>query len=114
MVKLVAFPRGKLRSINLNVFHSISSSKVSYRSGLSSAGVLMSEVIVPLIKRGGQVEKKSAQVLTLGGRGRAGAGTAERGWREILQEVNWKLIEKLGGLKTKVDDEKLESVLRVN
>ena len=65
MVKLVAFPRGKLRSINLNVFHSISSSNVSYRSGLSSAGVLMSEVIVPLIKRGGQVEKKSAQVLTL-------------------------------------------------
>ena len=79
MVKLVAFPRGKLRSINLIVFHSISSSKVSYRSGLSSAGVLMYE---------GQVEKKSAQVLTLGGRGRAGAGTAERGWREILQEVN--------------------------
>ena len=36
-----------------------------------------------------------------------------RGWREILQEVNWKLIEKLGGLKTKVDDEKLESVLCV-
>ena len=67
MVKLVAFPRGNLRSINLNVFHSISSSNVSYRSGLSSAGVLMSEVIVPLIKRGGQVEKKSAQVLTLGG-----------------------------------------------
>ncbi len=33
---------------------------------------------------------------------------------EILQEANWKLIEKLGGLKTKVDDEKLESVLRVN
>ena len=114
MVKLVAFPRGNLRSINLNVFHSISSSNVSYRSGLSSAGVLMSEVIVPLIKRGGQVEKKSAQVLTLWGRGRAGAGTAERGWREILQEVNWKLIEKLGGLKTKVDDEKLESVLCVN
>ena len=67
----MAFPRGKLRSISLNVFHSISSSKVSYRSGLSSAGVLMSEVIVPLIKRGGQVEKKSAQVLTLhwGGEG---------------------------------------------
>ena len=38
----------------------------------------MYEVIVPLIKRGGQEEKKSAQVLTLGGRGRAGAGTAER------------------------------------
>ena len=110
----MAFPRGKLRSISLNVFHSIYSSKVSYRSGLSSAGVLMSEVIVPLIKRGGQVEKKSAQVLTLRGRGRAGAGTAERGWREILQELNWKLIEKLGGLKTKVDDERLESVLRVN
>ena len=92
MVKLVAFPRGKLRSINLIVFHSISSSNVSYRSGLSSAGVLMSEVIVPLIKRGGQVEKKSAQVLTLGRRGQAAAGTAERGWREILQEANWKLI----------------------
>ena len=51
----------------------------------------MSEVIVPLIKRGGQVEKKSAQVLTLGGRGRAGAGTAERGWREVLQQANLKV-----------------------
>ena len=90
MVKLVAFPRGKLRSIN--VFHSISSSNVSYRSGLSSARVLLSEVIVPLIKRGGQVEKKkSAQVLTLGGRGRSAAGKAERGWREILQQANLKV-----------------------
>ena len=43
----------------------------------------MYEVIVPLIKRGGQVEKKSAQVLTLGGRGRAAAGTAERMERDI-------------------------------
>jgi len=77
VVKLVAFPRGKLRSINLIVFHSISSSKVSYRSGLSSAGVLMYEVIVPLIKRGGQVEKKSAQVLTLGGE-RAGSSRDSR------------------------------------
>ena len=77
MVKLVAFPRGKLRSINLIVFHSISSSKVSYRSGLSSAGVLMYEVIVPLIKRRGQVEKKSAQVLTLGGE-RAGSSRESR------------------------------------
>ena len=37
----MAFPRGKLRSISLNVFHSIFSSKVSYRSGLSSAGLYM-------------------------------------------------------------------------
>ena len=70
----MAFPRGKLQSISLNVSHSISSSKVSYRSGLSSAGVLMYEVIVPLIKRRGQVEKKSAQVLTLGGEGRQQQG----------------------------------------
>ena len=80
MVKLVAFPRGKLRSINLNVFHSISSSNVSYRSGLSSAGVLMSEVIVPLIKRGGQVEKKSAQVLTLERYYRRRIGSSSKSW----------------------------------
>ena len=29
----------------------------------------MSEVIVPLLKKGGQVEKKSALVLRLGGEG---------------------------------------------
>ena len=76
----MAFPRGKLRSISLNVFHSISSSKVSYRSGLSSAGVLMSEVIVPLIKRGGQVEKKSAQVLTLERYYRRPIGSSSKSW----------------------------------
>ena len=58
---------------------------MSYRSGLSSAGVLMSDVIVLLIKRVGQVEKKSAQVLTLGGEraGRSSRDSRERMERDI-------------------------------
>ena len=45
----------------------------------------MSEVIVPLLKKGGQVEKKSTLVLSLGERGRA-AGPAEGGGRVKRRE----------------------------
>ena len=87
----MAFPRDKLRSISLNIFHSYIFFKgvlqkwplFSWRPGV------MSEVIVPLLKKGGQVEKKSALVLRLGGRGRAAEGEEER---KMLQEANWKLI----------------------
>ena len=85
MVKLMAFPRGKLDKLKLfplNILFQVVLQKwplFSWRPGV------MSEVIVPLLKKGGQVEKKSALVLRLGGRGRA-AGPAEGGGRDKRSE----------------------------
>ena len=68
----------------------------------------MSEVIVPLLKRGGQVEKKSALVLRLGGEGGQQGQQREEGGRKGEKDVTGGELEahlKVGGLKAMVDDE---------
>ena len=78
-------PRGKLHKLKRFPLYILFQGVLQKWPLFSWRPGVMSEVIVPLLKKGGQVEKKSALVLRLGGRGRA-AGPAEGGGREKRRE----------------------------